>query len=360
MRETGGLLMSQPQHDDGLQAATEQVVALGAARAVGSVVREMARSEMIWLAFAGPASARASLALVATEALDRHEPLRETRGGETVWAMPFRDMTARRGATVALGSGALPWQLGLLGLLSEAACLTAALQAERQHAARLQEWLTATGRHVATGNAVAGVAHRINNPLTTIIGEAQLLQTEPFGPGVQASLSAIERAGQRIRAAVQAVVQFSHSDGLAESTDVNATIEAALGLVASQLEGAGVRLTARLAPNLPPVHANAAALTEAWVHLLVNAWQAIPREEVGEVRITTRLRQDTILVTVADNGPVAARRRRPVQPFAPEMRGGLFLAWDILTRAGGQVIVASRPGIGTTIGVRLPLKMALK
>ncbi|MCW5882941.1 MAG: hypothetical protein KIS91_18555 [Anaerolineae bacterium] len=352
--------MDQPQHDDGLQVATEQVVALGAARAVGVVGREAAHPEMTWVAFAGPASARASLALVATEALNRHESLRETRGGETVWAATFQGVTAGSGATVAIGSGSLPWQLALLDLLSEAACLTAGLRAERQRAARLQEWLTAMGRHVAAGNAVAGVAHRINNPLTTIIGEAQLLQTEPLGPGMQASLSAIERSGQRIRVAVQTVVQFSQSDGLAESTDVNATIEAALGLVASQLEGAGVRLTARLAPNLPPVHANAAALTEAWVHLLVNAWQAIPSEESGEVRIATQLRQDTLLVTIADNGPVTVRRRRPVQPFAPETRGPLFLAWDILTRAGGQVMMASRPGMGTTIGVRLPLKTALK
>ena len=352
--------MDQPQHDDGLQVATEQVVALGAARAVGVVGREAARPEMTWVAFAGPASARASLALVATEALNRHEPLRETRGGETVWAATFQGMTAGSGATVAIGSGSLPWQLALLDLLSEAACLTAGLRAERQRAARLQEWLTAMGRHVAAGNAVAGVAHRINNPLTTIIGEAQLLQTEPLGPGMQASLSAIERSGQRIRVAVQTVVQFSQSDGLAESTDVNATIEAALGLVASQLEGAGVRLTARLAPNLPPVHANAAALTEAWVHLLVNAGQAIPRGETGDVRIATTLRDESILVTVSDSGPVTAPRRRTVQPFAPDMRGELFLAWDILTRAGGQVSTASRPGTGTTIGVRLPLKQALK
>ena len=175
-----------------------------------------------------------------------------------------------------------------------------------------------------------------------------------------ASLGAIERAGQRIRTTVQAVVQFTHNNGPVEDSDVNMSVETALSLVTSQLEGAGVRLTARLAPNLPPVHANSAMLTEAWVHLLINAWQAIPAGQAGEVRIATTVRNSYILVTTADNGPVTVRRRRLVQPFAPDTRGELFLAWDILTRAGGQVIVASRPGIGTTIGVRLPLKTAPK
>lgn len=351
--------MTEAEGDAGLQAAAEQVVQRGAARSVGVAWRGGGREEWRWPAFAGRLTDKAALALLAEQTVERNAPVQEARGGTWQWSDPVH-ATGIRGAVVAIGTEMLTWQAGLLNLLAEAATLAAALTAERQRNARLQRWLTSGGRSMAAGNIVTGVAHRINNPLTTIIGESQLLQTEPLGPGVLASLSAIERAGQRIRVAVQSVLQFSYTDGAAEITDVNATVETALGLVTSQLEGAGVRLTARLAPNLPPVRADAAALTEAWVHLLVNAGQAIPRGETGDVRIATTLRDESILVTVSDSGPVTAPRRRTVQPFAPDMRGEMFLAWDILTRAGGQVSTASRPGTGTTIGVRLPLKQALK
>ena len=292
------------------------------------------RRDLVWAALVGPLESKTALASLAQRVVNGGAPVRETRDDGWLWGAPVTG-TSLHGALVAIGAQTPPDAQGLLTVLNEAAIIAADLVVERQRNARLQRWLTTAGRSVATGNLVTGFAHRINNPLTTIIGEAQLLQTEPFSPGVLASLGAIERAGQRIRTTVQAVVQFTHGNGAVEYTDVNATVETALGLVTSQLEGAGVRLTARLAPNLPPVHANTAALTEAWVHLLIHAWQAIPAGQAGEVRIATTIRNGYLLVTVADNGPVTVRRRRLLQPFAPDTRGELFLAWDILTRAGG-------------------------
>jgi signal transduction histidine kinase len=351
--------MSQATTETALQAAAQHIVALNAAQAVGIAWFDPVRRDLVWAALVGPLESKTTLASLAQRVVNGGGSVHETREDGWVWASPVTG-TSLHGALVALGPSASPAPQELLTVLTEAATVAADLVVERQRTARLQRWLTTAGRSVATGNLVTGFAHRINNPLTTIIGEAQLLQTESFSPGVLASLGAIERAGQRIRTTVQAVVQFTHGNGAVEYTDLNTTVETALGLVTSQLEGAGVRLTARLAPNLPPVHANTAALTEAWVHLLIHAWQAIPVAQPGEVRIATTARNGYLLVTVADNGPVAVRRRRLLQPFAPDTRGELFLAWDLLTRAGGQVIVASRPGIGTTIGVRLPLKTAPK
>ena len=351
--------MSQATTEAALQAAAQHLVLLNAVEAVGVAWYDQSRRDFIWAALVGPMENKTELASLAQRVFNTGSPIREARAGGWVWGAPVNGATLP-GALVAIGSQASAFQQGLLDVLGEAAVLAADLTTERQRTARLQRWLTSAGRSVAAGNLMTGFAHRINNPLTTIIGEAQLLQTEPLNPSIMASLGAIERAGQRIRTTVQAVVQFTNSNGAFEYTDVNTTVETALGLVTSQLEGAGVRLTARLAPNLPPVHANTATLTEAWVHLLINAWQAIPTGQAGEIRIATTSRNGYILVTVADNGPVSVRRRRLVQPFAPDTRGELFLAWDILTRAGGQVIVASRPGMGTTIGVRLPLKTAPK
>ncbi len=347
--------MLQINADTALQSAAQHVVALNGAQAIGVAWYEPARRDVVWGALVGPPEAQAVLTGLAQRVIHSDAPVREVDDGHGwVWGAPVSG-SALHGALVAVGNGSQPVQPALLVLLAETATLAAELMGERQRSARLQRWFTASGRDIAGSAALAGLAHRINNPLTTVIGEAQLLQTEATDASAQAGLAAIERAGQRIRDGIESVLEFLQGNGLTETMDVNGSIEAALRLVTSELEGAGVRLTARLAPSLPLVRANAYDLTEAWVHLLVNARQAVSAVEASQIRLASTVRNGAILVTVADNGPVAVRRRRLLQPFAPDTSGSLFLAWTLVTRAGGQVLVASRPGIGTTIGARLPV-----
>lgn len=350
-----GCYMLQINADTALQSAAQHVVALNGAHAIGVAWYEPTRRDVVWGALVGPAEAQATLAGLAQRVIHSDAPVREADEGQGwVWGAPVSS-TALHGALVAIGNGSQPVQPGLLVLLAETATLAAELMGERQRSARLQRWFTASGREIAGSAAAASLAHRINNPLTTVIGEAQLLQAETTDAGAQAGLAAIERAGQRIRDGIESVLEFLQGNGLTETMDVNTTIEAALRLVTSELEGAGVRFTARLAPNLPSVRVNAYEMTEAWVHLLANARQSLSAVEEGQIRLASVVRNGYVLVTVADNGPVTVRRRRLLQPFAPDTSGSLFLAWTLVTRAGGQVLVASRPGIGTTIGARLPV-----
>ncbi|MFN8473602.1 MAG: HAMP domain-containing sensor histidine kinase [Anaerolineae bacterium] len=347
--------MLQINADTALQSAAQHVVALNGAQAVGVAWYEPTRRDVVWGALVGPSEAQATLVGLAQRVIHSDAPVRESDAGQGwAWGAPVSGASLH-GALVAIGNGSQPVQPGLLVLLGETATLAAELLSERQRSARLQRWFTASGREIAGSAAVAGLAQRINNPLTTVIGEAQLLQAEATEAGMLAGLAAIERAGQRIRDGVETVLDFVQGNGLTEAMDVNGTIEAALRLVTSELEGAGIRLTARLTPNLPSVRANASDMTEAWVHMLANARQSLTSVEEGQIRLASVMRNGYVLVTVADNGPVTVRRRRLLQPFAPDTSGSLFLAWNLVTRAGGQVLVASRPGIGTTIGARLPM-----
>lgn len=136
-----------------------------------------------------------------------------------------------------------------------------------------QTRLAQSSRLAAIGELASGVAHHINNPLTTIIAESQLLLHDlpPEHPAHE-SAEAIEQAGWRVHKAVQQLINFSRppSDTL-EVLDVNETIQTAMGLVKGHIESTGVQLDTDLAEKLPLVRGSPQQLSDLWVNLLMLA-----------------------------------------------------------------------------------------
>ncbi len=245
------------------------------------------------------------------------------------------------------------------------------------------ERLDSIERLASLARMAAGVAHQINNPLTVVLANAELVTRElerrradTLQPGVDASAeqqrldetiqvqTELRVAAQRI-ARIVANIQFfcQPSSPPSARADVRRSIERALRQTASDLSGCA-RVIQDLRP-VPKVKTSEAHLTEVMKQLLLNAGQALEgrRGACNEIRIHTRLVEDgTVLIEVADTGcglsrAVQRRRFEPCFTTRPLGEGtglGLSICHGIVASSGGRLTLEARPEGGAQVSVLLP------
>jgi two-component system NtrC family sensor kinase len=232
---------------------------------------------------------------------------------------------------------------------------------EKRH---LESILTQSEKLAAVGQLAAGVAHEINNPLTAIIANAQILHRElPPNHDLQESVDLIARAGARAAQVVRNLLDFARKEDYHLGiTDVNETIERALELIQHEVIARGVELNFEPDPNLPSILASQDHLQSVWLNLLLNAIDSLDKTP-GEVRVWSRRTGDSIEIAVSDNGKGIPpdRLTRIFEPFyttkAPGRGTGLGLSVShrIIKQHGGHIRVESQVGVGSTFTVILPV-----
>jgi C4-dicarboxylate-specific signal transduction histidine kinase len=221
----------------------------------------------------------------------------------------------------------------------------------------------------AVGQLGAGVAHEINNPLTGILGNAQLLLELKDLPAAQKeSIEAIERMARRCREITRKLLRFSEQRAIPDLRDLelNRAVEDGLALVEGQVRQAGLALESSLAVPSPVVRADAAQLTQVIFNLVVNARTACLGKPGARIRVATRLDGAHAEVLVEDQGKGIPAEHLPrlFEPFFTtkdlwsNVGLGLSEAWRIVDEHGGAIQVKSAPGEGSTFTVRLPLASA--
>jgi two-component system NtrC family sensor kinase len=233
---------------------------------------------------------------------------------------------------------------------------------ERQ---RLQASLAQSEKLASVGQLAAGVAHEINNPLTTILANAQLLQRSlPAGDkDLLEMVALIIQASDRASRAVGDLLNFARRERYELApTDLNETIHRALALIGHELGSRTISLEFEPAINLPTVNASQDHLQGVWLNLLINAIDAIDQGP-GKISIKTLNVGKNAWVLVTDNGvgippDEISRIFEPFYTTKEPGRGtglGLSVCHQILTRHGGQILVSSQLDQGTTFTVVLPL-----
>lgn len=236
---------------------------------------------------------------------------------------------------------------------------------------RLEARLVHADRLAALGTLAAGVAHEINNPLTYVLLNLQLLDRTLVAPADETTsdrmrerIAEAREGAERVGAIVRELRAFSRAeDERRGPADLRVVLEAAVKMASRD-----IRPRARLVKEwneVPVVDANEARLTQVFLNLLINAAHAIPDGEPDENEIRVRASTDAAgraVVEVSDTGSGMPREivSRIFDPFfttKPLGEGtglGLSVCHGIVTSLGGDITVESQLGAGTTFRVRLP------
>ena len=233
----------------------------------------------------------------------------------------------------------------------------------RQRTERLMQ----SEKVAAMGSLLAGVAHELNNPLTVLSGQAQLL-IGLGDPLFGRRAATIQRAADRCVRIVRNFLALARQQPPERSAvALKQVVDGARELVAYELRTDGVEVTVEVPEGLPLLWADAHQLHQVLVNMLVNAQHAMRRQtQPRRLAVRVRLAGGRVRVEIADTGrgippEVLARIFEPFFTTKPSGEGtglGLSLCRSIVEDHGGTITVESLPGRGTTFGIDLPVTPA--
>ncbi len=240
---------------------------------------------------------------------------------------------------------------------------------------RTQAQLIVSDRMASIGTLAAGVAHEINNPLSAVITNLELIARDFAGMqkklehsvdlgDTEEEIRDAREACERVRNIVRDLKIFSRvEEEVVAPVDVHRVLEST-----SRLAWNEIRHRARLVKDygvVPLVLGNEGRLGQVFLNLLVNAAQAINegRADANEIRIRTWLAEtERVIIEISDTGSGMSQKtlQKLFTPFfttkPPGVGTGLGLAicHRIITTSGGDITVESQLGVGTTFRILLP------
>jgi signal transduction histidine kinase len=240
--------------------------------------------------------------------------------------------------------------------------LVGELRAELLERKRDQDQLLNDTRLAAVGELAAGVAHEVNNPLTSVLGFAEILledldHEDPRRQDVQT----IRDSALRVRAVVRALRDFA-GPGPPEMTptDLPELVTRMTDLVRFPLTRAGV-IIAESHAELPLITLDPQAIQQVIFNVLTNAMQAMP--DGGTLRIESSIQGSTAVVTITDDG-VGMDETVAAQAFVPFFSArradgssglGLSASLGLVESHRGTIRLSSEEGVGTTVEISLPI-----
>jgi signal transduction histidine kinase len=239
--------------------------------------------------------------------------------------------------------------------------------------AQTQNQLIQSAKLAAVGELAAGVAHEINNPLTTIMGLSSLLLDSSshncLDDETREDLGIMQTEAQRARNIVRSLLNFARTDTPnRQPTDFNQLVEEAIFLVFTKGVSSWVTLKKRLTP-LPEVNLDPNQTKQVLVNLLNNAIQAMQEGQKPAVltiitHLQTQRENSAIVLSVSDTGqgidPIYLDKI--FDPFFTTKEVGqgtglgLSISYGIVERHSGTIQVESTPNQGSTFVVTLPVK----
>ena len=224
---------------------------------------------------------------------------------------------------------------------------------------RLQE----SEKLAALGRMLSGAAHEINNPLTGVLGNIDLLLGEPrLEPLMRTRLERVRKEGQRIVALVRNLLKTAHRDaGARGMVDLNAVVRECVELRRHDFTTAGLRLRLELTEAKCRVLGNELELQQVFLNIINNAHDAL-REIQGEPELVVRtgVAGAQVRVEFSDNGPGLKEPQRVFEHFYTTKEVGkgtglgLSISHAIVQHHGGRIAADNREEGGARFVITLP------
>jgi len=228
----------------------------------------------------------------------------------------------------------------------------------------LRDKLVHTEKMAAVGQLVSGVAHEVNNPLTAILGFADLLMENPDLPeNARKDLRVILQEAQRTKQIVQNLLSFARQMPPQRSAvHLNAILRRTIQLRSYDFTSHGIEVIEHLDEQLPEVMGDAHQLQQVFLNILNNAYDAV--HEVGRparIEIMSTKAGDAVEVSFRDNGNGITHPDKIFDPFFTTKEVGkgtglgLSICYGIVKEHGGEILCHNNiGGLGATFVVRLP------
>ncbi len=251
---------------------------------------------------------------------------------------------------------------------------------------KAQDQLLSSARMAAFGDISVKVAHELNNPLTGILGYADLiLDTEMDDKDRIEHLKEIRKQAIRAGRITQSLLDFAvdkHRDGTL--MDLNAILEKICLLAKGRMQDSGIQFDLRLNKDLPHVNADQTQMEQLFFHLISNAMNAVTGvyklpvgiKEGGSgigagqpfIRVTTDIRGNNVYISFKDNGPGISPEDLPriFDPFfstqekVSQVGLGLWICHRMITALGGRISVENEIGKGSRFTVELPIRKEIE
>ncbi len=230
-----------------------------------------------------------------------------------------------------------------------------------------QDLLLQSKKMASLGALSAGVAHELNNPLTGILGLVRFyMKRKDVGSVEHSDLKEIEQASVYMSRVVKGLTDFARpSAGLNEKIVCNDVIESGLSLAKNAIMSKSAEVRKTYEKDLPAVIGDNTQLQQVVVNMVTNALDAMQGK--GRLEISTGVvnlhEKRFVEMKFADNGCGMTRDvlDKIFDPFFSTKKVtkgvglGLSITYAIIARHGGDILVESDPGKGTTFRVRVPV-----
>ncbi len=226
-----------------------------------------------------------------------------------------------------------------------------------------QDALVQSEKLASLGKIAAGVAHEINNPLTSILINASLmLEREGFDEGSRESLTIVAEETSRCAQIVRGLLEFARqTPSQIVMTDVNDLLDRTIQVFEKQAAVRNISVVKCLDRTLPPTPLDKNKMRQVFSNMAINAFEAMP--EGGTLTIVSRFagsnRQMEVLFTDTGVGIPKENLGRLFDPFFTTKSFGtglgLSVSYGIIEQSGGSIKVTSEVGRGSTFVITLPL-----
>jgi len=232
---------------------------------------------------------------------------------------------------------------------------------------RLQTQFVQSEKLASLGQLAAGAAHEINNPLTAILGYADLLMDDgAAGEKARSIAEKIREQARRTKTLVTNLLSFARQVP-AERTllDVNAVVTSAVQLRTLDLHGKNIKIELLIESVLPGIRGDPNQLLQVFFNVISNAVDALEEVGGGVLTVRTLRERGNVIIQFSDTGPGIKEPHLVFDPFyttKPVGKGtglGLSICYGLVQEHGGHITCFNRPEGGATFRIELPAVQAL-
>jgi PAS domain S-box-containing protein len=285
------------------------------------------------------------MSLNATADRFEHEPYRlKTKAGRDIWVSDKTDI-------IRNAQGEITHYQGVIEDITQ----------KKQ----MQEQLILADRLSSVGELASGIAHELNNPLTGIIGIAELLLNQKIPDHCRQDLELMHSEAQRAAQVVRNLLTFARKHSTdKKAVDINEVIKRVMELRTYEQRVSNIDVVYNLAVGLPKTSADFFQMQQCFLNIVINAeFSMIDAHNGGRLVITTESVGDIVRTSIADNGPGIPEENlgHIFDPFFTTKdvgKGtglGLSICHGIITEQGGSIHAESELGKGATFIVDLPV-----